>query len=99
MTKIIIYNNEKLDKETFNLQPRGHQWMIASINGLKPEKRIRDKKTENLVKKQSGRTLELAPDSMPDYYWSDSRDLFEEIYFKQQVAKDILEEFKEGINK
>ncbi len=83
MNKIIIYNNEKLDKETFNLSPRGHQWMIAQLNGLKPEKRIRDKQTENLVNAQSGKTLQLTPDSAPDYYWSDGRDLFEEIYNKQ----------------
>lgn len=69
-----------MNREEFSQYPRFYQHLIARRFGLKPDKRIRDLKVEAQVKAQSGKTLQLAPDAAPDYYWDETRDLYEEIF-------------------
>lgn len=70
---------EEYNREEFNSLTRFHQRIIAMYFGIKPEKRIRDKEMQEKVIRCRRKTLGLEGDTQDDYYWSDNRDLFEEI--------------------
>jgi len=76
-----------MTKKEFESYPRFYQWMLAKKYGLKPEKRIRNIATQKLADKQRGKSLQLTPDKAPDYFWSDSRDLYKEILYKIRTKK------------
>lgn len=74
-------------KEQFNAQARFWQRLVASSFDIQPEKRIRNKEMENKVNRCRKKTLGYEGDTQDDYYWSDDRDLFEEIIAKITTAR------------
>ncbi len=69
----------KITKDEFNSYPRFYQRLIAGYFGLKAEKRLRDEKDEARTIRCRRKTLGYEGEVQEDYYWSDSRDLFDEI--------------------